>query len=684
MGRIAKKIIDHKKLILIIFTVLAFFGIVLNFMVKVNYNMVDYLPKESQSTIALEIMQDEFDQDIPNARVMISDVDLQQTIDYKEKLKEIDGISGVIWLDDIYDLKKPIEMYDTNEVENYYKNGNAIISISIAEGEEVRITNEIYSLIGDDNHVSGNAIDMGIMQKLAGSETLNAILILVPLILIILLISTSSWIEPLLFLASIGVSVLINMGTNVIFGEISFITNAVSPILQLAVSLDYAIFLLHRFNKYRETNEPKEAMQLAIKKSMPAIAASAATTLFGFLALVFMKFTIGSDLGITLVKGIILSFISVMVFLPALTLSLYKLIDKTRHKNIFPKFKSIPTIVSKIKVPVLIMILLLIVPSFLAQNKNEFTYGSHNNLDMTSRGGIDAQAISEEFGESNAIVLLLPKGELAKEEQLVNDIQELEHVKSIMSYSTVVDNTIPSEFLDEEIVSQFYSENYSRVIIYTDTKEEGDEAFALVESVQSLSQKYYGDNYYSLGQSVNLYDMKSVVNKDNTVVNIIAILAILMILIFTFRSLKIPIILLLTIESAIWINLSIPYFTGTALCYIGFLVINTVQLGATVDYAILFTDHYVNNRKTLDKKEAMKKSLNETFSSILISATILAFAGLTLWFTSSNPIVSELGMLLARGTFLSMLLVIAFLPALLSMFDKKSINKEKVIKGEKR
>ena len=222
MGRIAKKIIDHKKLILIIFAVLAFFGIVLNFMVKVNYNMVDYLPKESQSTIALEIMQDEFDQDIPNARVMISDVDLQQAIDYKEKLKEIDGISGVIWLDDIYDLKKPIEMYDTNEVENYYKNGNAIISISIAEGEEVRITNEIYSLIGDSNHVSGNAIDMGIMQKLAGSETLNAILILVPLILIILLISTSSWIEPLLFLASIGVSVLINMGTNIIFKEISF------------------------------------------------------------------------------------------------------------------------------------------------------------------------------------------------------------------------------------------------------------------------------------------------------------------------------------------------------------------------------------------------------------------------------------------------------------------------------
>ena len=302
---------------------------------------------------------------------------LQEALDYKAKLNSIDGVSDVLWLDDVIDLKEPLAMADSETVASYYKDGTALISFTIRNGDEVTITDKIYTLIGEQNALSGNAVDRAAMQQLTGNETGNAALIFVPVIILILLLATGSWLEPILYLGAIGISVLINMGTNLIFGQISFMTNAVSPILQLAVSLDYAIFLLQSFEDYRkQTDDVGEAMRLAMKRAFSSIAASAATTLFGFLALVFMKFQIGSDLGITLVKGIVLSFISVMVFLPALTLVTYKWIDKTRHKRILPEFRHIGKVVSKVRIPALILVALLIVPSFLAQGKNNFTYGT--------------------------------------------------------------------------------------------------------------------------------------------------------------------------------------------------------------------------------------------------------------------------------------------------------------------
>jgi predicted RND superfamily exporter protein len=437
----------------------------------------------------------------------------------------------------------------------------------------------------------------------------------------------------------------------------------------MAVSLDYAIFLLHSFENYRKkTDDVKEAMQLAMRRAFPAIIASAATTLFGFLALMFMKFGIGADLGLNLVKGILLSFISVMVFLPALTLFCYKWIDRTRHKEIIPSFKHIGKYIIKLKIPALVLIAIIILPSFLAQSKTDFLYGT-GSISSNSRSGQDEIKISDKFGTSTAIVLLVPKGEAAKEQLLCEELQKLEHVNQVISYTSMVDATIPEDFLDTTITNQFYSENYCRIILYTDTKEEGDIAFTLVEQVQSSAKEYYGDTVYSCGQSVTLYDMKNVVSADTSKVNFIAILAIALVLLFTFRSISIPILLLITIETAIWINLSTPYFLGNSLCYIGYLVINTVQLGATVDYAILLTDHYKLNRQHTTKKEAIKTTLGETFHSILISAVILSSAGFCLGLTSSNPIVSELGMLLGRGTLLSMAMVVCVLPQLLLLFD---------------
>ncbi|MDR3305229.1 MAG: MMPL family transporter [Clostridiales Family XIII bacterium] len=669
MNRLSEPILKHKYLAASIFIAAAAVCAVLWLGVGVNYNMADYLPEDAPSTIAIEVMEKEFTQAVPNARVMVRDVTIPEALAYKEALRAIDGVSDVTWLDDAVDVKIPLKVQDEKIVETYYKDGNAAISLAARKGDETRIFDEIYEVVGANGAIAGDAVNTYTAQKSAFSETLRAMMIILPLILALLVVSTLSWAEPILFLAAIGVAIVINMGTNRIFGEISFITNCVSPILQLAVSLDYAIFLLHSFADFRaETDDARTAMKRAMKRSFPAILASALTTLFGFSALCFMDFRIGFDMGLNLVKGIALSFLCVTIFLPALTLCCLKWIDKTRHRTILPEFSRVGKAAVKIGIPAFILVVLIAVPSFLAQRDNDFLYGM-GNLGEGTRTGEDQAAIEQAFGKQTPIVLLVPRGEVAKELALSEALAALPHVTGVISYAKTVGTAIPPEYLSGDITSPFYSQRYARIIAYASTSEEGTEAFALVESVRDTAALYY-DTYYSCGESVNLFDMKNVVTKDNRLVNMLAVIAIGAVLLLTFRSVSLPLLLLLTIEASIWINMAIPYFSGTPLSYIGYLVISTVQLGATVDYAILFTDNYRNNRRLLPVREALKMTHGQTFRSILISAAILSLAGFTLWLTSTNPVVQALGLLMGRGALLSLALVSFFLPALLLIFDK--------------
>ncbi|KPB06061.1 RND transporter [Bacillus sp. CHD6a] len=667
---IASRIIKHKKAVLIVFALVTIISAVAQFFVSVNYNMVDYLPDDAQSTKAMEIMEKEFTGAVPDTRVMIADVTIQEAVTFKEKLEAIDGVAEVIWLDDVVDLKTPLEIADQEMVESYYKNGNALFSISVRSGDEVAITDAVYELIGENGAIAGEAINTATSQKMAGNESMYAAMLLVPIIIFILIISTTSWVEPVFFLTAIGVSVLINLGTNIFIGEVSFVTQSVAPILQLAVSLDYAVFLLHSFTEYRKkTNHPEEAMELAMKKSFPAITASAATTFFGFIALTFMDFEIGSDLGLNLVKGIVLSFISVMVFLPALTLFFYKWMDKTQHRSFIPSFEGIGNFVVKLRVPSLLIVLALLVPAFLAQTNTSFTYGFGELPDHT-RAGSDYKKINESFGEITPIVLLVPKGEVAKEEELVEELESMDYVTGVVSYVNMVDPVIPPEYLDEEVRNEFYSENYSRIVINTNQATEGDIPFAIVENVDKAASAYYGDSALSLGESVTLYDIKETVTKDNILVNVLTVVTIAIVLLIGFRSISIPVVLLLAIQSSVWMNLSIPYFTETSLVFVGYLIISTVQLAATVDYGILFTEAYTHHRKEMSARKAIIKTLDEKTFSISISAAILSSVGFILWITSSNPIVGSIGLLLGRGALLAFVMVLFFLPAMLLVCDR--------------
>ena len=669
MEKIASGIVIHRKIIIALFVSVTLLSAALYTFVGVNYNLADYLPQNVPSTQAIRIMGDEFTQTIPNANVMVRDVSIVESLEYKQLLSGIAGVSDVVWLDDVVDLKTPLEMQDADVVEIYYKDRTALFMIRISEGMENKACAAIRSLIGDDGAISGEAADRDFAQNASVSEVLKALAIVLPLFILILMISTESWLEPILFISAIGVAVLINMGTNILFGKVSFLTNSVSPLLQLAVSMDYAIFLLHAFSANRgKYSSISEAMKHAIISSITTISASALTTLFGFLALVFMEFGIGADMGLILAKGIIMSFVSVVVFLPALTLCLYKAIDRTRHRSLLPNFSNVSKGLSKAAIPAIVIVLLIIVPSFLGQQKTEFTYGAG----AAGKGTYlerDTNAVEAVFGKTNIAVLLVPSGNIVKERELGVELEKLDYVNAVVSYAQNVGAEIPSAFLDNDITDQFYSEHYARIIIYLDAPSEGNLTFGAVETIRAIAGRYY-DDYFIAGQSLTLYDIKNIVASDNIRVNLIAIISIFLVIMLSFRSAILPFILIITIETGIWVNLSIPYFMNSTINFIGYLVLNTVQLGATVDYAILMTDNYKENRKSLPKKAALYKSLGDGFKSILVSGFTLSLTGFTLYFTSTNSTIRDIGFLLGRGTLLTIVMVLCFLPPMLSMCDK--------------
>lgn len=664
LNKITNVVINHRKAVVAVSVLLMLLGGVLFLAVPVNYNLTDYLPEKANSTIALGKMEEEFTQPMPNLNVMVEDVGIREALDIKEKIKAADYVDEVLWLDDVVNVAEPLEIQDQDEIETYYKDSDALFSVAVEEGKERDAIESIRDAAGTCK-ISGNASEQAEAQSMAVTEAAKAIVLLLPLMLIILILTSTSWIEPFLYLLAIGAAVLVNLGSNIVLDEISFVTLAVAPILQMAVSLDYAIFLSHSYNEYRKRAEPKLAMKMAIHASGKSISASMLTTLFGFMALLFMNFKIGPDMGISLLKGVLLSFVSVLVFLPALILSCTKWIDKTSHKRILPEFKSAGKWAMKVKAPVFGILLILIVPSLLAQNKNEFFYGTSNVITE----GSESYSIEEKFGNTNALVLMVPRGDSTKETMLCSELREEEHITSVVSYAAMVTNKIPVQFLDEDTVSQFYSDKYARIILYTDTQTEGTEAFSLVEKVRKTSDSYYPGEVLTCGQSANLYDMKTYVENDNRKVNLITLLSIYLVLAFTFQSWLIPIPLILTIKCSIWLNMAVPYFMGDSLCYIGYLVVSTVQMGATVDYAILLTDNYLTARRDMGKKAAMIKGTGNTFGSILISAMILALSGVCLSAISSNVIVKALGSMIGRGAILSLGLVVLLLPVLLLMID---------------
>lgn len=669
MQRFMNSVVKHRKAVLVLFGVLLIISAFLLTRVRVNYNIQDYLPEDQPSVVAVKKLDDEFSMSMPNGRVVFPAHSLKEALETKKRLEEMPGITQVLWLDDTQDLGVPLELQDKDMVEAFYTGSEALYQITADQGAAKDVLQRLYDM-SPDVKVSGQLVDLATAQTAVQSEMISITLIIIPIVIVILLLTTHAWAEPFVFLLAIGVGILLNMGTNAFLGEISFITQAVGAVIQLAVSMDYAIFLLNRFNENRRSGmDAEEAMAKAMHKAATAIASSAMTTVFGFLALIFMRFGIGSDLGIVMAKGIVFSFISVMFFMPCFLLMVYRWIDRTTHRSLLPDFTFMGRFVLKARFPIIILALVLLVPTFLARQKNDFIYGM-GGYPEGSRATLDAEYIKDAFGEQTQVSLLVPRGDIRSEQALLDDLEAEPDVVSVISYVNQADPAIPPQVVDKDRLSMILSDNYSQFIITTKVGSEGERSFNLAERLRDIAASYYGDEYYMTGTNLVMLDMKYTIEADDIIVNGLAVLAIALVIALAFRSFSLPIILVLTIELAIWINLSVPYFAGNKLSYIGYLIISTVQLGATVDYAILYTEHYLDNRKRLNKRQSVLQSSRETIPSLLPPATILMAAGISLHKTSSLTIVSELGQVLGRGAICSFLLVVLLLPCTLYFLDK--------------
>ena len=661
-------------MIITVFVVLAVICAGLSTLVGVNYNFADYLPDDAPSTKALNIMEEEYSQPIPNMRVVIYDVTIPEALDYKEKIENAEGVKEVTWLDDSIDIYQPLELADQDTIDTWYKNSDALFSVTVSsnEDEKAAAVEAIREIIGDNNAMSGTAVTDVLSPVHTSQEIQKIILIALPIIFVILLLTTTSWFEPVLFMVTIGVAIMLNRGTNLMFGEISFVTNAAGSVLQLAVSMDYSIFLLHRFAENRQDGKPvQEAMIAAVKQSMGSVLSSGLTTVTGFAALILMRFKIGPDMGYVMAKAIVFSLICVLCFLPALAISTYKLIDKTRHRPFYPAFSKFVKGVLKVRIPALTIAVLIAIPCFIAQGRNDFIYGSSRVYSTEeTQMGRDLLAVEDEYGASNPLVIMVPKGDISKEAQLNDALKSDSDVISVISYVNTVGASIPENFVPEEALSQLYSEHYSRFVVTLDTEEIEDGWADKIDRVREICEEYYGDEILIAGDLASTEDLKDTITVDNTRVNILAILFVFVILVVNFKSITLPIILTLVIELSIWINLSVPYFQSTTLHYIGYLIISSVQLGATIDYAILLTGRYLEERKTKTRREAAAESIRACVLSLFTSAIILTIAGFVLGAVSTNLVLSQLGTLVGRGAVISFILVLFALPALLMIFDR--------------
>lgn len=670
MQKIYTWVVNNPKKILVTFILLAVICMMLANSVSVNYDMKDYLPDDSASTQSLDVMNQEFDGGIPNARVMVKDVTIPEALEYKELLRECEGVTDVTWLDDAASIYQPVETMDEDLVETYYKDNTALFTVTIQEEKQVEAVDAIREIIGADNAMSGDAVSSAIATTSTVKEVTMITVLAVVVVLLILLITTASWVEPVIVLIGLGVAIMINRGTNIIFGEISFVTNAAGPVLQLAVSMDYSIFLIHRFEEcLREDKNIKDAMVNALCKSTSSILSSGLTTVIGFLALLFMRFGIGPDLGIALAKGVCISLVTVFVFMPVLILKMHPLMQRTHHKSLLPDFRGFGRIVRRIMIPMVCVFVLLIVPGFLASNQNSFYYGSFRIFGNDTQLGQDIETIEEVFGKSDTYVVLVPKGDAQSERQLSDALHEIPEVTGIISYVDTVGAEIPEEYLDEDTLSQLVSENYTRMVLSVEADYEGEDTFALVETVRDTADTYYPGAYYLAGEGVSTYDLMDTITADTLKVNLIAIGAVFVVLLVTMKSVTLPVILVLSIETAIWINMAVPYFADSIIFYIAYLIISSIQLGATVDYAILFTDRYMEYRQSMDKKEAVVKTISAVTASLLTSGTVMTVVGFLLGFISSHGILSQLGIFLGRGTLCSLVIVFFVLPGLLYLLD---------------
>lgn len=675
MERLFRGILRHRRVVVGVFVVLAVICTCLIPQVKIDANMSDYLPPTAKSSQDLDAMKRVYGNDITNARVYVTGISLPDAKALDKSLKGEKDVISVTWLGDEVDVDQPLETQDADTIADWYDGKGYLFQAVLKSGVKQGQIDHIRALAKAVPGARTVAIDGSAADDAANMATINTdmgkiMTIAVIVVLVVVALNTTSYLHPIVMLLTIGVAIVLNMGTNVFRGTISSITQLVASVLQLAVSMDYSIVLLTNFGRaQQETDDQFEAMVSAMTKSFPVILSSAAVTFFGFLSLGAMQFLIGADMGIALAKGIVCSFFSITLLMPCILYDMRGLVAKTMHKPFFRSFRRMAKVCHAGAVPALVIAAVLAVPALLASQSVSFTYGSAANMSPTSQVKIDGDVIDKAFGESQTWAIMVPAEHWGDENALVDDLQKLPTTKSVLSYSTIASSALPRQLADKSQIKQLFSGGYSRIVLTSRIPDESRQAFDLVKKVRSLCRARYGSRYRLVGNAVSYADIKAVTSVDSTTVKLASILAIGAVLLVMFKSLSIPVILILAIEVSIWMNEAVPYLMGQTINFVAFLVIDAVQLGAAVDYAIIFTEEYLARRRRMPKADASIQSIEKTAQPIMTSSSILILACLGIYLSVSSPMIQQVGMLIARGALISVILIFFVLPLLFTLLD---------------
>ena len=670
-------IVDRCKWIEIFFVIVTIISAVCFLFVGVNYDLSKYLPSEMGSKQGIDLMEKEFGYP-GTARVMIKNVSVYEAKIYKDKIEALDGVDMVSWLDSSTDLYQSPLFLDYENNTSYYKDRCAMMSVTFKEGNYSQRTydtiDEIKEIVGAKGCYGGTAVQNQFQTESLAHEAMIIMILGTCIIFLILLLGTESWFEPVIFLLVIAVAIVLNMGSNLLMGEISSISLSIAAILQLAIAMDYAIILLDHFLKERkrlgESASIEEALKIAIKKSLAPIASAGCAAFCGFIVLLLMRYSIGKDLGIVLAKGILISMFVVVVLMPAELLRWNHLVEKFRHKPLVPKFDKVASCVYKYRFILLIVVAVLTIPSFFGKYLTDYTFGSSAfGLCEGTQVYEDTQEMDEKFGRSNPLMIIIPKESMVKEKELAKALENLEYIDSVTSLAGMLPEGIPVSFLPESTVSMLHTDRYARLICMMRTSSESDFAFQCTEEVSELVRSYYPENVAIVGETPSTMDIKDVIVDDYNLVELLSLAGVALAVILVFRNLFLPVALLIPILCAININMVVPYLTGDRLIYMGYVVVSCLQLGATIDYSIVMTNHYQLHRSVHDKREASRMAACDSCLPILTSGLILAVAGYGVWTVSSITAIKDLGHLIGRGALLSIVLVIGLLPNLLVWFD---------------
>lgn len=675
MIKTGKWIAKHKKLILFIGLLLIIPSCMGMAATRINYDILSYLPDNLETVKGQDILVDEFGMGA-FSMVVVEDMELKDAAALKDEIEAVDHVKDVLWYDDIMDLSVPVEMLPKDLREAFFK-GDATMMIALFDNttssdESMEALTELRKITANRCFLSGMTGIIADIKSLAIKEMPAYVVIAAGLSLVVLILAMDSLVVPVLFLLSIGMTVLYNLGSNVFLGEISYITKALTAVLQLGVTMDYSIFLVNCYeeNKGRFPGEKERAMAHAISNTFKSVVGSSVTTVAGFIALCFMSFTLGKDMGIVMAKGVVIGVLCCVTLLPSMILIFDKAIEKTKHKALLPDFSKASAFITKHYKVWLVLFLVLLYPAIYGNNHTDVYYNIDKSLPADLDSNVANAKLKDTFDMSNIHMVLLENGLEAKEKsEMLEELKKVDGVRWALGMDSFVGPALPDSMIPKDVKKMLRSDKYELQFICSKYETATDEVNDQISEIQKIVKKYSPDSMV-IGEAPLTKDLADVTDVDFRNVNIISVAAIFIIIMIVFKSISLPIILVAVIEFAICVNMAIPYYQGTTLVFVAGVVIGTIQLGATVDYAILMTSRYQKERGLgKSKKEAISIAHRTSMKSIIISGCSFFAATFGVGLYSKVDMISGITNLLSRGAVISTLVVLLVLPAMFMIFD---------------